>query len=147
MRDGVKAFANTMSATAEAVNATWPNFMLPHFETQAHDVIEQTSIELLAVSPYVKHEERKGYESFVQDNYEQWVREAHMVRYGHLGLLRPFGFLDEIGYFDYSDLQNPKKLASPEREYYFPYIGFSPPPVSYVGLVSTPVSQKLLTMH
>ena len=134
MRDGLKALSNSVTATSDALHATWPFFVPPHFETQASDIITQTRIELILMANYVDHQDRETFENFTAANYEEWVREAHMVRYGNLDLLKPFGFFPNISQYDYTKIPPEKERAS-DREYYLPYVVSSPPPVTYIGMV------------
>ena len=137
MRVGLKALSNSITSTSDVLNATWPFFVPPHFETQASDIITQTRIELISMANYVDHQDRGAFESFTTANYEEWVREAHMVRYGNLDLLKPFGFSPNISQFEFTgNSQRPKKVKAPARDKYLPYVAYSPPTVTYVGMVS-----------
>ena len=137
MRDGLKALSNSVTSTSDAMNATWPFFVPPHFETQANDIITQTRVELITMANYVEHKDRQAFENFTTANYEAWIRKAHLVRYGSFELLRPYGFSPFINELDYqSDPQRPEKAKVADHDYYLPYVAYSPPPVSYVGMVS-----------
>ena len=131
MRDGLKALSNSVTATSDVLNATWPFFVPPHFETQANDIITQTRVELITLASYVDNRDRAGFENFTSSHYEEWVRKAHLVRYGNFDRLKPIGFLPYIHHY-----QGRERIETEYRDYYLPSVAFSPPPVSYLGLVS-----------
>ena len=92
MRVSYSAYANLISDSAEAMNATWPNFTIPHFELHAESVILQSGTEVLSLMMYVKPEDEDSYLEYVDRNYEATIKEGHLIRYGNLDRLTPVDY-------------------------------------------------------
>ena len=92
MRDAFVGFANHISTTALATNATWPLFRIPYFELHAGQVRLQSGVEYLGCQYMVDLKDKQAYLDFVTANYEDSVAEGHMTRYGNLDRLKPIGY-------------------------------------------------------
>ena len=135
MRDGLRAFANLLASSAPATNSSWPRFFLQDFEVHAGDFRARTGVEMLAIGNVVQESEREEYLDWVTGNYEKWIGDAHLFRYGNTSLLSP----EE--YYPFFHMQSNRsdefgeRLPVPIAEEYIPYIGFSPPLVKYTLVV------------
>ena len=92
MRDALFAFANFFSQSAYDVGAKWPIYSLPNYELHANSVLKQSGMEILSVTQYVKDSDKSTALKYVDENYERWVYEGHMTRYGNLDRLTPIKY-------------------------------------------------------
>lgn len=92
LRDAFVGFANHISTTAKDINATWPMVRIPYYELHAAQVRLQSGAEIVDFKVYVEKEDNEKYLNFVAANFEDNVKEGHMIRYGNLDRLVPIGF-------------------------------------------------------
>ena len=92
MRDAFVGFAHHISSTAQDLNATWPMVRVPNYELHAGQVRLQSGAEIIAFSAFVEPKEEDEYLEFVTVNYEDNVKEGHVIRYGNLDRLMPIGY-------------------------------------------------------
>eukprot|EP00934_Nitzschia_sp_Nitz4_P009441 Nitzschia sp. Nitz4//scaffold270_size25879//13071//16782//NITZ4_008299-RA/size25879-augustus-gene-0.20-mRNA-1//-1//CDS//3329545193//9431//frame0 len=128
IRTALSSFSHLLSSAAETEGAQWPNFTLPQFEYHAEDFLTQARSEFLAVSNYVRGDERREYEAYAKANYKDWMKEGHFIKHGNLDKLDQAAYHPFItragsdpGTFDPED----------ELEHYLPSWTYSPPPVTY----------------
>jgi hypothetical protein len=113
MQESYSGFANLISDSAKAVNATWPNFTIPNFELHAENVRLQAGTEVLSFTMYVKPEEEDSYLEYVGENYEAAIKEGHLIRYGNLDRLDP------VYYHPYFTVVGPEGLVPDTMERVF----------------------------
>ena len=67
------------SITSHALyaNLTWPNVTLPHFDIKARD--ERSRIEFVGFAPFVKPEDKVGWESYSVEN-QNWIAQDYEYR-------------------------------------------------------------------
>lgn len=87
IRDAYTGFADTVSATARSTNATWPYFVLPRYESLAHNYLLQSGCEVVVMHHIVSNENREQYHAWAKDAYESQIQEGHMIKYGNLDKL------------------------------------------------------------
>jgi hypothetical protein len=92
MIEAFAGFANHISSTARDLNATWPMVRIPNFELHAGQVRLQSGAEAISFSALVEHKDEEAYLEFVTANYEDNVKEGHLIRYGNLDRLMPIGY-------------------------------------------------------
>jgi hypothetical protein len=92
MRDAFVGFANLISSAAYHANATWPMFRVPDFELHAGQVRLESGAEIVAFTCFVEEKDTDEYLKFVDANYEDNVKEGHMILYGNLDRLTPIGY-------------------------------------------------------
>lgn len=67
-------------------------FRVPDYELHAEQIRVQTGVEIASVFCYVEEKDADAYLEFVNSNYEDSVKEGHMIRYGNLDRLVPIGY-------------------------------------------------------
>ena len=92
MQGAYKGFAKHISSTARDVNATWPIFRIPYFELHAAQVRLQSAVEFLSVQYMIEPKDREDYLKFVDENYQDSMKEGHMIHYGNTNSLTPIGY-------------------------------------------------------
>jgi len=92
MREAFDGFASLISASARRTNATWPMVRIPDYELHAGQVRRQSGAEIVTFRSFVEKEKNEEYLKFVTANYEENVKEGHMIRYGNLDRLTPIGY-------------------------------------------------------
>ena len=92
MRDAFVGFAYLISSAAYQANATWPMFRVPDYELHAGQVRLQSGAEIVSFFSFVEEEDADAYLEFVDQNYEDNVKEGHLTRYGNLDRLAPIGY-------------------------------------------------------
>ena len=92
MRDAFVGFAHHISSTAQDLNATWPMVRVPNYELHAGQVRLQSGAEIIAFSAFVEQNDEDEYLDFVTTNYEDNLKEGHLIRYGNLDRLIPVGY-------------------------------------------------------
>jgi hypothetical protein len=92
MRESFIGFANLISSFARHSNATWPFVRVPDFELHAAQVRLQSGAEIVSFTAFVEEKDEDEYLNFVAANYEDNVKEGHLIRYGNLDRLTPIGF-------------------------------------------------------
>jgi hypothetical protein len=66
---------------------------IPFFELHAEQVRLQTGAETISFTSFVESKHAYEYLQFVNANYEDHVKEGHMIRYGNLDRLTPIGYI------------------------------------------------------
>lgn len=116
IREAYNAFAATLSnwvATTE--NVSWPFVTLPLFESYARHALKISGTEVFAVFPLVTHDKREAWVNYTIANYEDMVKEAHMIGKGNLDSLVGGGF------HPYIARPSPEGFIEDiERDHYFP---------------------------
>lgn len=122
MRDAFVGFAYLISSAAHQANATWPMFRVPDYELHAGQVRLQSGAEIVSFFSFVEEEDADAYLEFVDQNYEDNVKEGHMILYGNLDRLAP------IGYTPNFTLVGPKGFSPDEidRPFRMPFWHLSP---------------------
>ena len=122
MRDAFVGLANLISSAAYHENATWPIFRVPDFELHAGQVRLQSGAEIISFWAYVEEGDADEYLKFVDQNYEDNVKEGHMILHGNLDRLSP------IGYTSNFTLVGPTGFSPDEidRPFRMPFWHFSP---------------------
>ena len=92
MRDALFSFANFFSQYAYGNGEKWPLASLPNYELHASTVLKQSGMELLSITQSVKDNDKSDALQYVDENYERWVFEGHMMRYGNLDRLTPIKY-------------------------------------------------------
>lgn len=118
-------FSEAISASAISLNASFPFFTTPHFETNAADFREAFDIEEMTVFNLVKEEQRKEYEAWAYNNYQSMAVEGHMTQYANAEELDLMLSSDEIFAF-----VNDEPVADIERDGYVATWSYSPPPAT-----------------
>jgi hypothetical protein len=130
IRESTRTLGITLSRTAQAVNATWPFFTLPHFETFGENEMTAKKLETLQVMNVVYPQDYDAYVAYSRAHVYEWVYEGHMNRYGNMDNFQP-----EPGLPPYL-----KKLSqggisiSTDRDIYYPMWTFYPPPGTYTAI-------------
>ena len=65
---------------------------VPDFELHAGQVRLQSGAEIVSVFSFVEEKDSDAYLKFVNENYEDNVKEGHMIRYGNLDRFVPIGY-------------------------------------------------------
>ena len=84
MRLSIIAFSRFFSQSAYDAGAPWPFYALPKFELHASSVLLQSGNELLSINQFVKEKDEAAVLEFANNNFENWIAESHMIRYGNL---------------------------------------------------------------
>jgi hypothetical protein len=92
MHETIIAFAHIISSSGKATNTTWPLIRVPDFEVHAAQMRKLTGAETIGFLPFVEPKDEEAYLEFISANYEEVVKEAHMVRFGNLNRLTPIGY-------------------------------------------------------
>ena len=92
MRDAFVGFAHHISSTAQDLNATWPMVRVPNYELHAGQVRLQSGAETVSCFSFVEQNDEDEYLDFVTTNYEDNLKEGHLIRYGNLNRLIPVGY-------------------------------------------------------
>lgn len=93
IREAYISFAVTLSNwVATADNVSWPFVTLPFFESYAKHALKISGTEVFAVFPLVSHSNREAWVNYTIANYEDMVKEAHMIASGNLDSLIGGGF-------------------------------------------------------
>lgn len=92
MHKALIGFANHISSAAKTTNATWPMVIVPDYEVHAGQLRSLTGAETSGFQPYVEAKDEEAYLEFIAANYEDVIREGHLVRHGNLDRLAPIGY-------------------------------------------------------
>ena len=133
-----REITHAFKALSEAVTAgeltsssltKWPYFHLPHFEHYARSFLDQAGgIEVVVVANRVEQEQTNSWVSYVNQTYEEWVKDTHIYQHGNLS------YLDPVGYKPYITAVEPGKGFVPdsERPEYWVQWPMFPAPNSYI---------------
>lgn len=133
LRDSLKSLANEITAYGElttTINGTtsWPYVVLPQFESFAMGYFDHSDGEFVGVNNLVYHEDREEYTEWANANYQDWILEGHMLKYGHDNFLDT----DPSLYHPYISKKMPDSYPPDDaRPYYSPRTSQSPPMRSY----------------
>jgi hypothetical protein len=89
IREATKTMGITMSRTAPLMNATWPFFTLPHFETFGENEMTAKKLETLQVMNVVYPKDYDAYVAYARANAYDWLYNGHMKRYGNFDKFEP----------------------------------------------------------
>lgn len=137
--------SNIVSSHAATANQTWPFIVVPNYETFAQTHRQQSGAETLAIWNRVTPDTAEPYLEYVEDNYQTWIKNGHMIQAGNLNRLNP----DTSFYHPYITQRTSEGFVedSRSRTEYWPSWLFSPPPSSYgavnFNLPSMPFFTKL----
>jgi hypothetical protein len=92
MHEALVGFANLISSSAKDTNATWPMVRVPDYEVHAGQLRLLTGAETNGFQPFVEEKDEEAYLEFVTSNYEDVIREGHLIRHGNLNRLNPIGY-------------------------------------------------------
>lgn len=126
------SIAQTVTASAQSSNATWPFYTLPFFESFAENFFVQSRAEIFAVFNAVERHERENWTQYAASMYGSQIKEGHMLAYGNLDKLND----DESNF--HVDITKPGPegfVPDGHRDVYFPTWSWSPPLFSY-GLLN-----------
>ena len=71
----LKILSNVIASTAASANATWPNVTLVDFEIFGSKTMKLTGASMVAFSPLVEEEQRRGWESYSGET-KSWMKQG-----------------------------------------------------------------------
>ena len=126
------ALATIVSGYAESNNLTWPFVSVENYEAYAANARTQGHFEITTTFNLVKEADREEYIKYANNNYEEWVREGHIIQRGSLERLDG----NPEAYHDFIMAEGPDGLMEDSGKLvYLPAWQYSPPPASF-GLVN-----------
>ncbi|CAB9499730.1 Receptor-type guanylate cyclase gcy [Seminavis robusta] len=146
LRAACKSLANEITAYSQQSNQSWPYVDLPLFESYAKGFFEHSKAEFIGVQNLVMQDERDDFVNWTTARYQDWVEEAHLLRYGNTDLLNT----DPARYNPFISRKGPNRTFPPdeERPYYAVRIMQSPPMRAYgptlnLNLATIPGNQEI----
>ncbi|CAB9525301.1 Guanylate cyclase (Partial), partial [Seminavis robusta] len=129
IREAARSFTETLQATAELTNTTWPYYDYYHgLNAFASEQVSAKNMESIGYLTRVRHDQREAYLDFQRTRHEEWVQAGHMDAYGNMDRLFPDLYQDDILGFNNTDFS---VTPSPDRDEYYPLAYRFPPPNSY----------------
>lgn len=138
VRNAFRSASNAITTLAYTNNATWPFYTVPYFETLAKNFVIQSRAEIFTIFPRVGREQRAAWDSYSSRNYQSWVKEDHLLRYGDLSHLDD----NTSKFHPFITMSGPSGSGLvPEvvKDQYFVSWCNSPPPMTY-GMINWDVS-------
>eukprot|EP00934_Nitzschia_sp_Nitz4_P007269 Nitzschia sp. Nitz4//scaffold229_size32011//3230//7371//NITZ4_007915-RA/size32011-processed-gene-0.6-mRNA-1//1//CDS//3329542847//7259//frame0 len=128
-------FTRTLSAYVyENDPGAWPFFHLPLFAMYGNDLREQGQLELVMPFVRVERDELEEWETFVAQNHEEAIIEAHMTQDGNLDRLVD-NATSTFHKHVYRITPEGRRVPDEDRETYWPSIDCAPAPHTY-GMVN-----------
>ena len=112
----LKILSNVFAATAASANASWPNVTLVDFEIFGSKTLKLTGASMVAFSPLVEEEQRRGWESYSGEN-QSWMKQGGDVQaepiraYIHEGHGQPSEPEDKVPYSPIWQLSPPPTVS------------------------------------
>lgn len=136
VRNGFTSFADVLTAQSQSINAEWPYYTLPFYESYARHAIQQTGVEIMVVNNVVPKAERTKYEAWTSEHYYDMVAEGHMIKNGNLDAMPDnTTFIPQI-----TRASADGNIPDIDRDSYFAVWNWSPPPFSFGVLNWNPAS-------
>lgn len=126
IREACEALSDIVTSSATAANATWPFYTLPDFESYAYHHRVQTNTELTTVLNVVDLEDFDDWVDYSIANYEDQVKEGHLINAGNLDRLTEVAYQPTI-----TRLTAEGIIPEIERPSYNVVWSYSPPPANY----------------
>lgn len=129
LRDSFRQASDAYSVDAFRTHQTWPYYVTNYTESLFGLARTSSRIELVACFHVVAKEDRKNWANFATDNYQSWIKPAHIAKYGNLSRLND----NEDEYVPDMSKKGPDGVFIPDDEYpeYWPMWHYSPPPATY----------------
>jgi hypothetical protein len=79
IREASRSLALTMSQTARALEATWPYFTLPHYESFVKTMVDSNHTQGVQVVMVVEPSQLDDYVRYTKQNVLKWMEEGHLL--------------------------------------------------------------------
>ena len=136
VRNAFESTSSAITTLSYTNNATWPLYTVPFFESLSANFFNQTRAELLSFFPKVERDQRMAWEEYSARNYQDWVKQGHLMRYGDLSHLDG----NTSKFHPYISMKSPTGLVPDvvKDEYFVSWCN-SPPPMNY-GMINWDVT-------